>query len=191
MDLTQLRERTLRGVANAQILVTLEDVDDALNMVQRQFIQPEARMEATALYVTQELDNVEYVQITDLYELRFIKDETEAQPGTDVAILNSYDSYRAGVRRFADTFYLQRMGPNRKFRFFYYQILPDLGVTSPYPVIDERWHDLYWMGAVAHLDPTNPTMMGIFRDRLIEYRNERRRMGRRDPRIVRLAREWV
>lgn len=193
MDLTELRQRVLRETRTLPDPPTTEDVDDALNLVQRTYLQSIARLRASATYTTviEGLDTVPVATVaSDIYELRTVKDETNDKFATDVPILAEDDVDHFGIRRYGDTFYLQRMAPGRTLRWYYFQLLRALGGTVQTPDLPESFHDVYWLGAASYLNPGNNMLAQTFRDQLDNFRTARMRQQRADRQKVRTVLEW-
>lgn len=193
MDLTELRQRVLRETRTLPDPPTTEDVDDALNLVQRTYLQPIARLRATSTYTTtsEALEIIPVATVApDIYELRTVKDETGEKFATDVPMLAEDDVDHFGIRRYGDTFYLQRMAPGRKLRCYYFQLLPELGGTVQTPALPATFHDVYWLGAASYLNPANRMLAQTFRDRLDSFRTARMKQQRADRQRVRTVLEW-
>lgn len=199
MDLTDLRQRVIRETRVLPMLPSIEDIDDALNMVQRTYIQPIAKVECTSTYTTTESDHLEFVKITDMYQLRFVQDETAGTPGFSVTILNQDETSgmegdrSQGIRLHSDTFYIQNYDAGTKFKFYYYSRLKDLGTgtaETTVPEINEQWHDLYWLGAASWLYPQNQMLLNSFYQRLDAFRADRLKRGRGDRRTQRAVKIW-
>lgn len=199
MDLTDLRQRVIRETRILPNPPSVEDIDDALNMVQRTYIQPIAKQECTSTYTTTETDDLEFVKITDMYQLRFVQDETAGTPGFPVTILNQDetqgnegDRYQ-GLRIHADTIYIQNYDAGIKLKFYYYSRLKDLGTggtETTVPEIHEQWHDLYWLGAASWYYPQNQMLLNTFYQRLDAFREDRLKRGRGDRRTQRTVKMW-
>lgn len=198
MDLTNLRQRVIRETRLLPTPPSVEDIDDAINMVQRTYIQPLAKVEMTKAYTTTSDDEETYT-ITDMYQVRFVKDETGGTPGTPVTILNQDetegnegDRYQ-GVRLYGDAFTIHQYDRGTRLKFYYHRRLSDLGTgagDTTEPQINEQWHDLYWLGAASWFYPQNQMLLNSFYQRLEAFRADRLKRGRGDRRTQRTVKIW-
>jgi len=178
MDLTQLRNRVLKklSVVGNVPRLNADDIDDEINMAQRQYIQPVAKLQAMAEYTTTARDEAALLSdiAPDIYRITQISDITQNYPA-EVPLLKSKDSDRIyGARLYAGILHLQGIAAGRRLEVAYERRLTDLGEGSldvTTPEIDERWHDLYWLGALALIAPE--MYYQLFTDRLIAFRKER------------------
>jgi hypothetical protein len=191
MDLTQIRDIVFRKTKGLTSKPDVFDIDDALSMTHNTYIQPAAKIPETADYVTTaENETVKLASIAeDIYRIDSVQDVTGSDRGPNIALLNTEDTQGYGVRREGDTVYFQGIGSGVKVRFRYQKKLKMLGtgegqVTTP--EIDERWHDLYWLGVVAMLDFN---AYPFFQDRLSMFESERDRELRPRGRRIK-ARAW-
>lgn len=174
MDLTQLRDRVFRRLKNPYI--DTEDIDDEMNMVQRAYIQPVARLQKSTTYTTTE-DNeeVELAALApDIYHITFITDN-----GREVPLLKSRDIGNYGARVYGDKLSLQGIGAGQVLAIDYEKQLKSLGLNEgevTEPEIEEQWHDLYWLGALAMLEPER--YYPVFQDRLREFKFDRNKKCR-------------
>ena len=176
MDLTQIRDRIMKITGHKDA----DDVDDEINMVQRQYIQPAAKLQATAQYTTiAQNEAIPLASIaTNIHEITQISDITAgANFPTPVPLLKGKDvGGLYGARKYGNTVHLRHIGAGTVLSVAYEQRLQDLGggegrVTTP--EIEERWHDLYWLGALALIIPEKH--YPLFKDRLDAYGKERTR----------------
>lgn len=157
-----------------------EEMKTAIDAVQRMYIQPVAKIRATADYTTTKgSDSVDLSLIADdIYKINFIQDVTSEPVGVDILVED--DTLGYGIRLSGDTVHFQRVSAGKTFRFFYEKRLRNLGPNeneTRVPDIGEDWHDLYWLGVVALLDP-NPVKEARFREKLDEFRYESARRSR-------------
>lgn len=189
MDLTQIRDIIIRKTkaSNPDVF----DIDDALSMVHDTYIQPVAKILASADYTTTaENEAVELASIADdIYRIDSVQNVTASDRGPDICLLNAGDTQGYGVRQKGDMLYFQGLGSGIKARVHYQKRLKKLGTGEDQvltPAIDEQWHDLYWLGAVAMLDLN---AYAFFQDRLASFKAERERELR--PRGGKIkARAW-
>lgn len=176
MDLTQIRDRIMKITGHKDA----DDVDDGINMVQRQYIQPAAKLQATAQYTTIAQDEaIPLASIaTNIHEITQIRDITAgANFPIPVPLLKGKDvGGLYGARKYGDIVYLRHIRAGTVLDVAYEQRLRDLGggaeqVTTP--DIDEGWHDLYWLGALGVMMPEKH--YPLFKDRLDAYNKERTR----------------
>ena len=180
MDLTQLRDRVFKKLSLIRNVPRLnaDDIDDEINMAQRQYIQLAAKLQAMAEYTTTAQDEAALLSdiAPDIYRITQINDITQNYPA-EVPLLKSKDSSLIyGARLYAGILHLQGITAGRRLEVAYEQRLKDLGEGSlevTIPEIDERWHDLYWLGALALIVPT--MYYQLFTDRLNAFRKERAR----------------
>lgn len=246
MNLTEIRDRVMQKVG----LQNVHEVDHEINLVQRQFIQPVARLPGEAYHITKgqqnikgeelettddinytfahspvrrgsltlydasgeeiEEDDANYpevdydagtlqfgaveadvtadymnVVVTDLadiasgiYRISFVADMTTGTRWQEQALLNDFYTEGYGVRLFNNKLYFHGMPEGRTLLIGYYRRLSDLdelGVREP--EIDAQWHDLYWLGAIAMIEPQ---YYALFMDRLREFKMETIEGGRPD-----------
>ena len=154
MEFTEIRDIALKKTG-----ATIEDVEDALRFIHNSYIQPSAKIQKTAEY-TVSAESVSLSDIADdIYKINWVKAKGE------VPLLNDDDTESYGVRRYGDTVYFQHINTGTVLTISYQQRLKGIGDI---PEIEEEWHDLYWLGAVAVLDLE---FMPIFLERLSEFRN--------------------
>ena len=178
MDLTQLRDRVFKKLSLIRNVPRLnaDDIDDEINMAQRQYIQPAAKLQAMAEYTTTAQDEAALLSdiAPDIYRITQINDITQNYPA-EVPLLKSKDSALIyGARLYAGILHLQGIAAGRRLEVAYERRLKDLGEGSldvTTPEIDEQWHDLYWMGALALILPE--MHYPLFADRLNAFRKER------------------
>ena len=175
MDLTQIRDIVFRKTKGLN--PDVDDIDDALKLVHDTYIQPIAKVQDTADYTTTEED--ESVLLTaiaaDVYRIDFIRKVTSTDRGPDIPFLNANNTQDYGVRLNAGTVYFQGIESGVIARFYYQKKLKSLGSATDQattPEIDEQWHGLYWLGAVAMLDLN---LYPMFQDRLTEFKHEAER----------------
>lgn len=174
MDLTQIRDIVFRKTKRFN--PDIYDIDDALKLVHDTHIQPIAKVQGTADRTTTESD--ESVLLTtiasDVYRNRidFIRNVSSTDRGPEIPLLNANNTQDYGVRISAGTVYFQGIESGVKARFYYQKKLKSLGIGTDRvttPEIEEQWHDLYWLGAVAMLDVNYYPM---FQDRLTKFKHE-------------------
>ena len=107
---------------------------------------------------------------TDIYRIQFISDITTGTRWRNIPLLRDFDTGAAGIRFFNSKFYFHGVSPGRTFLVGYHKVLTDLSVAHQEPEIDERWHDLYWLGAIAM---TDPDLYPQFVERLKAFREDR------------------
>jgi len=198
VELVELRNRVFRELRTQHPKLLPEEIDDALNATQQVYIQPVARERAKATHTISSAEH-QAKQLAlgdvmiDLYELDFVKDETHGLPGTTVSVLSPSDAQHAGIRIIGDTLYLFGQSAGNVLAFYYFRKLKDLGTATEQvtvPEIDERWHDLYWLGAVVDLVAGHARTEQFF-TRLAEFRAERQRAQYAGPRRTRPRVPWV
>lgn len=175
MDLTEIRNRAMRVTDHLNV----DDVDAEINMVQRQYIQPLAKIPGEVTYTTLEA-NEEIDVATDLaedvYLFNFIRDITLDNRGSPVPLLKDSDASAYGARYHNGKLAFLGVGAERKLLIAYYKRLANIGEGPNeviVPEIPEQWHDLYWLGAAAMINPER--YYGLFQDRLTEFKRERTR----------------
>lgn len=157
-------------------------VDDEINMVQRQYIQPVAKIPGDVLHTTTEADeelDVATDIAADVYRLNFIRDITINERGTPVPLLMDSKTSAYGARYHNGMLFLSGVQAERDLFIAYYRRLSPLGEGAGeviVPEIPEQWHDLYWMGAAAMIVPER--FYQFFVDRLREFERERTRETR-------------
>lgn len=182
MDLTELRNRVMVECRQLPVQPSVDDVDDALNLVQREYLQPEAKLECVTSTTTQQDYEPEHIAISDLYQLRYVRDETDPRMPIVVDVLAAHDTLGRGVRYWSDVWVIQHMPRGRKLVFYYHKLLRDLGAGGVLtPDLPERWHDLLWLGAAATLGVA--ARQGQFLDRLEAFKTERWHGGRQPARM--------
>lgn len=190
MDLTELRQAVARETRQLSDPPSVDDIERTVNLVQRAYLQPVAQEEATATYTTTGATEVTMASIApDFYELKEIYRLTPEGKRLPVSLLDSQDTARRGLRFVDGTLYIQGYDTGTQFELHYFVLLQDLGGTHQTPQIPARWHDLYWLGAAAFLNPANPMLQATWQSRLDAYRVERGRGGRADRRFVRVVYE--
>lgn len=176
MDLTEIRNRVMRVTGHRDV----DDIDSEINMVQRQYIQPIAKVTKEVVYTT--VDANETVDVKgsiadDLYVINFIRDITAREAGTPVPLLGDSTDSRFGARYHNGELEFVGIPAVRKLLISYYKLLKDLDERDAIvPEIPEQWHDLYWMGAAAMLSPER--FFSLFQDRLLEFKRERTKQTR-------------
>lgn len=181
MDLIELRDRTMRELQKYSRRVSVDDVDDALNTVQRVYIQPEAKHLFTAPdYMTTGEEQVPLSDITNepVYRLHHVMDVSRRHPGHEVPLLDvAYPEY-PGVGLSGDVLIFRGIGFGRMLSLTFERALARLG-TGPdevlVPEIDPSWHDLYWRGAAKELAPGNEALELAFHEKMQLYRRERKK----------------
>ncbi len=188
MDLTEIRNRVMRR-AGVQLV---DDVDDEINMVQRQYIQPVAAIHEEAEYETTEAD--EEIVLTalanDIYRLNYIIDITHHDRGISVPLLHESRTEKIGARRQGSKIRFVGIQAERKLLVAYHKQLKELGTMAGQvsePEIPEQWHDLYWMGALSMFIPD---YFPIFQDRLREFKLERKLEGKPYGMPMKVRKEW-
>jgi len=178
MDLTEIRNRVMKVTDHLNV----DDVDAEINMVQRQYVQPVAKIPGEATYTTLE-DNEELDVAADIaddvYLFNFIRDITLDNRGSPVPLLKDSDTRTYGARYHNGKLALLGIGEGRKLLIAYYKRLASIGEGLNeviVPEIPEQWHDLYWIGAAAMINPER--YYGLFQDRLREFKLERIRDAR-------------
>jgi len=188
MDLTEIRNRVMRR-AGVQLV---DDVDDTINMVQRQYIQPIAAIHEEVEHETTEAD--EEIDMTalasDIYRLNYIIDITHHDRGMGVPLLHESHTGKIGARRQGGKIRFVGIQAERKLFIAYHKQLKELGTMSGQvsePEIPEQWHDLYWMGALSMFIPD---YFPIFQDRLREFKLERKLEGKNYGMLMKARKEW-
>lgn len=175
MDLTIIRDRILNRSGSS---MQPEEIDDEINFAQSTYIQPLAKLQTEAQYTTIATDEtVPLISIaTDIYEITSINDISTGFP-LNVPLLKSKDSGATyGARKYGDNLFLQSITAGVVLNVAYDCKLKRLGagvdeVTTP--EIEERWHDLYYLGALALIIPEK--YYPLFQDRLSAFSRERTR----------------
>ena len=178
MDLTEIRNRVMKVTGHMDV----DDIDSEINMVQRQYIQPAAKIGGETTLTTQEdHQTFDLADIADdIYLLNFVRDITYGMPGgQNIPLLRDSSTGTYGARYHNGRLDLPGVGEGKKILVAYYRRLPDLGegedeVTEP--GIPAQWHDLYWLGAAGMINPER--FFSIFHDRLAEFKRERTREAR-------------
>ena len=124
---------------------------------------------------------------TDVYRINFIADITSGTRWDNVEMLPDFDADGPGVRLSNGKLYFHGINEDQTFLIGYHVKLTDLSATNATPEIDEQWHDLYWMGAVAML---NPQYMPMFLDRLKEFKLDRIAESRPHGRRMKVGGWW-
>lgn len=170
MELTEIRDAVMERTG----IVNPYTIDDAINAVQTAYIQPIERQFKTASHKVEDSTATLSDVADDIYRIdRVVKGKEK------VPLLNPNDqSDEYGVRQEGDTLHFQSIKKGSNLEFHYEKKLKRLG-SGPdevtVPEIDEGWHMLYWMGAVAMLDSE---FFQVFEERLERYRQERVRLTR-------------
>ena len=132
------------------------------------FTFPSTHADVTADYETLVVERTSDIA-TDIYELNFISDVTDGTRWPGVNLLNDFETQEPGIRRHNDRLYFHSINGERTLKIGYHKEITDLSETNATPEIDAQWHDLYWLGACAMIDPQ---YYGLFTDRLREYKLE-------------------
>lgn len=179
MDLTELRNRVLRKLEHLGINV--DDVDAELNMVQRQYIQPYARMPGTVQHTTTDQNEVVLLGdiAEDIYRINFITDVTGGKGlWIEVPLVSDFSVISRGARVHDGSLYLQGIDKEKTLTIAYWKKLRELGVgenLTTIPDVPEQWHDLYVTGAVAMIESTYYPMFSAQHQ---EFRRERLKESR-------------
>jgi hypothetical protein len=173
MELTEIRNRVMNITGHLDV----DYIDAEINMVQRQYIQLVARIPGEVTHTTSE-DNEELDVAADIagdvYLFNFIRDITLNNRGALVPLLKDSDASAYGARYHNGKLALLGVGEGRKLLIAYYKRLADIGEGAGeviVPEIPEQWHDLYWLGAAAMINPER--YYALFQDRLRDFKLER------------------
>jgi hypothetical protein len=112
----------------------------------------------------------------DIYLLSAVKWVNGGNRYAEIPLLPAEDSISAGLRRYNDRVYLQGYPGEMHLAVQYWRLLSDFGTATGQittPQIAALWHDLYWVGALAVLNPTG--YMALFLNRLEAYEREQHR----------------
>ena len=125
--------------------------------------------------VTADYTSVVVVSLTDIandiHRINFIADITNGTRWDNVNLLLDFDACSHGVRVSNGKVYFHGITEGRTLLFGYHVKLTDLSATNVTPEIDEQWHDLYWLGAAAMINPER--YYALFQDRLREFKLDR------------------
>jgi len=167
MELTEIRDLVIRKTGKNDI----DDVDDAISLVHKTYIQPAARIIKSFTYTTGQAEEIDLTDLAqDIYKIVQVDCN-----GVPLSLLNLNETDKFGVRRDGDKIYFQGVGSGKKLTFRYQAKLKELNKDNPVPEIDEDWHDLYWLGAVAILDLN---WYALFQERLAKFKYEMFRKNR-------------
>lgn len=167
MDLAEIRDRIMRKTH----VQNVDELDADINLVQRQYIQPLARVINYLEHVTEDQDD-EVDLPEDYYKLHWARDITDTRRGMDIPMISDSKGDRKGIRIANPKMQFLGIMPDRRIQVAYRKLLSDLGpgggVTEP--EIPELWHDLYWLGVLAIQQPEG--FFELFQDRLTAFKVE-------------------
>lgn len=177
MELIEIRNRVIKELKKRKLDYDIDDIDDAVNTVNRQHIQPVALLGKQVEYTTTE-DNEEIAISTlgtDIYKIDFVRDVSYYEPGSRIEVINTEDTLlERCIRRTENTLYLYNIDAGTKLNFYCHQKLKKIGPgegETLTPEINEAWHDLYWLGALAEFDIS---ILPVFMQRLSVFTSDRR-----------------
>jgi len=174
--------------------LNVDDIDAEINIVQRQYIQPLARLPGeatcTTLEANQGVDMAAEIA-ADIYRLNFVRDITFSSRGRVMPLLGDSSTNAYGARYHNGRLVFVGVPAGRKLLITYYRLLTTLGEGTDeaiVPDIPEVWHDLYWLGAAAMINPER--YYPLFQDRLREFKLDRISETRPHGTRVRASRRW-
>ena len=173
MELTIIRDRILNRLRDVN-LINSSTIDEEINMVQRQYIQPVARLPGVAEYTTTKFDETvdKNTIAEDIYRFNIVT-LTNTREEVRILLLDDYHIDGKGVRPVGNQVYFQNMKEGQELRFYYFKRLRDLGEGEDQiqvPDIEDQWHDLYVMGVLA---TWLPDYYPMFREQLESFRKDR------------------
>lgn len=136
------------------------------------FDATQAGNEVTVDYTTE--DSIRLTSLaSDIYQITAIKQILTGGGYGEIPFLPYDDADSFGIRLYNDRLYFQGVTEGTALAFHYWKALSELGTASGQvttPEIDARWHDLYWLGALAMLLPEKWLVQ--FDNRLEAYKRD-------------------
>lgn len=177
MDLVEIRNKVMKELKKRKLDYDVDEIDDAINTINGQHIQPAALISKQIPYTTAE-DN-EVIVISDLADdidsIDFVRDTSYFEPGDRIEVINAEDTMlERCIRKTENTLYLYNIDAGTKLNFYCYQKLKKIGPgegETLTPEISEIWHDLYWLGALSEFDVS---ILPVFMQRLSAFASDRK-----------------